>query len=709
MKRLLLFASALLLSVSMFSCSKGADKPDPQLEVPTTPIEAIAGANDYMIAVKSNGNWLAEVVYKTTPDSEWITLEGTPGEENGTIIVKVAANTAFEPREAQIKVTMEGLAPVLVPLTQAAASVVFDVDDTPVTATVAGGTYTIDVTSNIAWSAELTEIAPEGEWISIAGETGTGNGQITVTVLENETNVNRTAKVVVSAEGEEPFEVTVQQNAGDLVFNLSKTELHDIPAVGETYTIEVTSNAAWTLEKQPGRAWVSLDKTSGSGNGSFTVTVAETEEMTGREATITATPEGGTAMTITVKQSGKPAVLAFGPKFVAKMPLTIIASGGYVQGDIDANIEWKLTSSEAWLTCSPATGTGYTDQVYLLKYSANPGFTPLTTTVTLSAVDESLGVTPVTVEVTQAAKVAQLAFQEFEKLTFPAEPGDNDAIWMYVLSNLDWKLTASESWLVLPLTSGTNSNGGNITATANTTTATRTATLTLEATTVGANVAPVTVTFTQAGKPVQGVSVAGVTWAPFNLMGAGKFVGSMEEPGAIFQYNSNTAYFINTGNDKPAGWRTAMVFDTKWATDPCPTGWRLPVIAEFESLVALGSANKRIVKDAVVDILGDAHEVIVGYWLGDNADNVAAATYADPKGCIFMPSTGARQSNGTFASNTVWPAMLTGTVDIPTTGFYYSSSSNGGYMWWPQSGFLQSTPNAINKNNGNGLRCVKAE
>lgn len=76
-------------------------------------------------------------------------------------------------------------------------------------------------------------------------------------------------------EDDEPFE------------SLFLSSLATFPASGGSQDVSVSSNLDWSVNEEV--AWISADPTSGSGNGSFTVTVSENPDFTERTASIIVT------------------------------------------------------------------------------------------------------------------------------------------------------------------------------------------------------------------------------------------------------------------------------------------------------------------------------------------------------------------------------------------------------------------------------------
>jgi hypothetical protein len=253
---------------------------------------------------------------------------------------------------------------------------VLTVDETPIAARAASGEYTIEVESNGEWTAK-TESATE--WITLAGDTGENNGTITVKVAANDATETRDAKIVVTM-GELTRNVPLTQDAADLIFEIDPTEINDVATTGDSYTINVTSNHTWTATEDSD--FVSIVNDEGSGNGEFTITIdANTDDVTIRNATVTVTPTGGAARTITISQQAIPAVLEFDE---VTSPYVFTAAGGNFEIDILANVEWSISSSQDFVTATPDSSTG--NGTVNIEVAANDATEVRSAIITLSAV-----------------------------------------------------------------------------------------------------------------------------------------------------------------------------------------------------------------------------------------------------------------------------------------------------------------------------------
>jgi uncharacterized protein (TIGR02145 family) len=81
-----------------------------------------------------------------------------------------------------------------------------------------------------------------------------------------------------------------------------------------------------------------------------------------------------------------------------------------------------------------------------------------------------------------------------------------------------------------------------------------------------------------------GVVINGIRWATRNVDAPGTFAATPESPGMFYQWNRPTAW---TSTGSVSGWDSSESSGTTWekANDPSPAGWRIPTLAELETLL----------------------------------------------------------------------------------------------------------------------------
>ena len=249
------------------------------------PVTAPSGSTTFSVTTAST--WTA------SSNQTWCNV--TPsGTGNGTITATYEANPTINPRVANVTVTVTGLTPVVVTVTQAGASPTLSVSpsDRPVTAP--SGNTTFTVTSNTNWTASSNQ-----GWCTVT-PSGSGSGTITATYTSNLTVVQRVANVTVTVTGLTPIVVTVTQGGAAPTLSVTPPDQAVTDAGGNT-TFSVTSNTSWTTVSN--QSWCTVTP-SGLGNGSLTATYTPNPTSVSRVATITTTVSGISPVAVTVTQAG---------------------------------------------------------------------------------------------------------------------------------------------------------------------------------------------------------------------------------------------------------------------------------------------------------------------------------------------------------------------------------------------------------------------
>jgi hypothetical protein len=167
-------------------------------------------AGNTSFTVTSNANW------NVTCDSAWCTVTPT-GTGNGTIVANFTENTTINPRIAHITVTVTGLTPVVVTVSQTGVAPTLVVMPPNQSVNALAGDTTFTVTSNSSWV-----VSSDATWCT-ATPSGSGNGTIVANYQENQTYSQRVATITVTVSGVAPSDVTVTQAASTVGINPAAT------------------------------------------------------------------------------------------------------------------------------------------------------------------------------------------------------------------------------------------------------------------------------------------------------------------------------------------------------------------------------------------------------------------------------------------------------------------------------------------------------
>jgi len=139
-----------------------------------------------------------------------------------------------------------------------------------------------------------------------------------------------------------------------------------------------------------------------------------------------------------------------------------------------------------------------------------------------------------------------------------------------------------------------------------------------------------------------GVVINSIRWATRNVDKSGTFAAKPEDLGMFYQWNRKKGWPA-TGD--VTGWDDSYFTGTTWekANDPSPSGWRVPTLAEIQSLLNT---------DKVINVW-TTQSGVIGIKFTDKVTSNS----------IFLPAAGARF----FTDGTLYNAGL--------CGYYWSSTA----------------------------------
>ena len=302
---------------------------------------------DVTFTITSNVNW--SIAQKNL---DWVSITPSTGNGTGksvTVVVAPEVNTAYEPREGSFTVTA-GKTTRTVTVSQAAAVAepVFNVDG------VEGDTFYIEglnvegasfnVSSNKDWTAEVTGVS----WATVSPLSGVKDQPAVISVVPKSVNESETREGTIAfnygADAPKVIKLVHKKFEAELALSVSELTA-TATAVFQNPVVTVTANGPWTAEISD--SWIAVDKEEGvAGETQVTVYVRPNETGADRSGTVTFTNRSKTAV-LTVRQSNE---------FVKASVEKISTSELEATFEVSANVDWTITSSEAWATVTPAEG-----------------------------------------------------------------------------------------------------------------------------------------------------------------------------------------------------------------------------------------------------------------------------------------------------------------------------------------------------------------
>lgn len=231
-----------------------------------------SAAGNTSFNVTSNSDWTVSC------NAAWCTVTAA-GSGNGVISASFTSNNSATARIATIQVTVAGLSPVSVTVTQSGTASQLLV--TPSNQNVAEdeGSTSFNVTSTANWN-----VTCNAAWCSVTAS-GSGNGTITADYSTNTSVIQRVATIQVSAAGLPAVTVTVTQSGAEVqLFVTPLLQLVYKEAGSVNYT--VYSNTGWSCSSNS--SWCSATP-SGIGNGTITAIYAQNTSGAERTAELTVT------------------------------------------------------------------------------------------------------------------------------------------------------------------------------------------------------------------------------------------------------------------------------------------------------------------------------------------------------------------------------------------------------------------------------------
>jgi uncharacterized repeat protein (TIGR02543 family) len=271
----------------------------PYLWVSRTSFDNVSGCgkDGLSFTVKANVDWSLS---KNVP---WLGGRWTKtGKHEWLVTFDVAENETFSDRPGKIVLSGKGVADKTVVVNQSAGKIVRA--SNPTAAPYQGGSITLPVQANVAWTASIPK-PEDGEWISV--QKGKRKNVLNIEVAGNTTGNQRTGTILLAG-GCNGVNVKITQKANPVLTVAPKNKT--VPFKAARYaSIKVTGNVSWTVTRGTD-SWITLETLSGKGNGTIAFNVTRNTGMKDRTGYIVVRG-GGFTRKVAITQTKEPANLAF--------------------------------------------------------------------------------------------------------------------------------------------------------------------------------------------------------------------------------------------------------------------------------------------------------------------------------------------------------------------------------------------------------------
>ena len=345
------------------------------LTVETESVSFINAGGTQIVQVSTDGT------FNVTSSASWLTFT----KYASSFVIKAAENTAREDREATVTVSLTGLKEGKLEHTIKVKQTLADfleVSTESLSFATTGGTNTVNLNTNLSWTASRNKT-----WITLSSTSGTGSGDVTITVADNP-SVNERSGYVIFRSGTFSKRVNITQAARTLTVG---AESLSFPSAAGGWSVSVKTEGDY--EATTNADWITLVIRKSQ----IRINVAENTRNVARTGNVTISVPGLTggtlSHTIEVQQEAAATQLSADVE-----TLTFLNLPNYQYVTLTANGAWTAkTSPLSIFTVSPTSGTGSAT----LTVSANENTTSRNRngTLTLTCGDETI-----TIKLVQKAK-----------------------------------------------------------------------------------------------------------------------------------------------------------------------------------------------------------------------------------------------------------------------------------------------------------------
>ncbi|WP_289024003.1 BACON domain-containing carbohydrate-binding protein [uncultured Salegentibacter sp.] len=301
----------------------------------------------------------------------------------------------------------------------------------------------IDIETNSYWNIEKES---NMDWVSIQPSKGTGSGEATIQVKDNNTVGDRSTWVYLNAfEFKDSLEI--KQRGREL--SISTQEFTEVAAEATDLEFTLEAMEKWISNKAEDAKWLSLDPEGGdAGEHEIKLSLKENPTDTIRTDSISFMLANENAIEKVWLKISQKAKEKIEPKLsLENSNKTVEANKGSLEVSLTSNIDWQATSNIEGVLLNPSEGTGSEDiQKITVEYPAN-------TTTEKRNIEISFSGQEPNQEITASYSIEQLGQTASEiavKNNILEIDGKNQVFEIELTSsNVAWKAVSKDSRLVI--------------------------------------------------------------------------------------------------------------------------------------------------------------------------------------------------------------------------------------------------------------------
>jgi hypothetical protein len=366
-----------------------------------------------------------DCAWTTAGGANWASIATPGGSGTGEVVVTVQSNSAQQTRVATI--TAGGQSHALTQSAAAAPACTYSLDPASQTVGASGGEarFRVVTQTDCAWMT-----SGGANWASFAPPSGSGNGEVVVTVQANPAQQTRATTI---AAGGQTHSLTQAAAAAPACTYALDPASQTVGASGGEARFRVVTQAGCAWTPGGGASWATITSGAGSGTGDVVFIVQANTASQTRAATITA---GGQSHSVTQAAAAAP-VCTYALEPTSQ---NVGASGGEARFRVatQAGCAWTATGGASWAIITSGAGPGPGDVVFTVQ--ANPAAQTRAATISAGGQSHSL---------TQAAAAPTCTYSLAPPAQTVPAGGGEARVRVTTQPGCSWSMSGGAAWITI--------------------------------------------------------------------------------------------------------------------------------------------------------------------------------------------------------------------------------------------------------------------